>query len=184
MTIIIIAIAIVIAGWLIANAINPQNTALNVQNKNDNKIQTNARKELDKLLYQLSLKHYTDAQILNDPTANQLLKLEFHNYPRDKSADDFLFSQITIRSQKRSASYFINNKDLLRQFIALIDAGYDDEKIAKELSKDLKQLDTDVPSHMPGHLKDEYQDFDITRMRVDPHMQTAIKMYRNKLNNK
>jgi len=82
--------------------------------------------------------------------------------------------------QKRTASYFIHNDVLLKRLSELFSTDYDDDKIAKELCRleDLKELDEAIPAHMPGHLEDEYKGFDITRMKVDPHLKAAIERFR------
>jgi hypothetical protein len=176
---IFIAIAIIIAGWLIANAINPPRplSENELQDKNAEKIRNNARQEANKLIYQLALKQYTDEQIIADPSVKELIKLEYFNYPLGEGMKiDDLLTQMTINLQKRSASYFMTNKVLLKRLSDLFSKDYDDAKIAKEFCRleGLKQKDENYASHMPGYHEDEYHAHDITRMKVDPHLKAAI----------
>lgn len=170
MSYLIIAVAIIIAGWLIANSINPP-TQESIQAKNDEKTRSNARKELNKLIYELSLKHFSDTKIADDPTAYQLLKLEFHNYP-NRAPEDLLYSSATIRSQRRSASYFMTNTALLKRLKELFATNYDDAKIASEFCR-LEGQQYNIEPH--DRLYDVYNGEDITHIKVDPHLIAAIK---------
>ena len=169
-----IVVAIVLAGWLIANAIvktSPSGVAV-AQSKNDEKIRNNAREKLDKLIYQLTLKHYTCEQIVEDPTARQLLELEYYNY-----LETWLYSPMTINTQRKSAMYIVHNEELLDRLRELFLKGHDDRKIAEEFCRLENQRE---PDSISGHekLQDIYHSHDIAKLKTDPYLKFALQRKR------
>jgi len=169
MTWVIIAIAIIIAGWLIARAINSQKPQ-----SIDAKIRENANHELSKLIYQFALQKKTDAQIVADPTIQELIKLTFKGMDIGDLTLDDLVTQMTVSNHKRSGSYFLTNKILAKRMKSLLSKGYDDKKIAAEFCR-LEGLQVQDPNL--SYLQDDYRAHDITRMKVDPNFMVIINTF-------
>jgi hypothetical protein len=166
---ILIALAIIVAGWFIVNAINSQEpTSI------DAKIRTNANHELSKLIYQFALQKKTDAQIVADPTIQELIKLTFKGMDIGDLTMNDLVTQSTVSIHKKSGSYFLTNKLLAKRMKSLLSKGYDDKKIASEFCR-LEGLQVQDPSL--SYLQDDYRAHDITRMKVDPNFMVIINTF-------
>ena len=166
MTWVIIALAIIIAGWLIARALSPaQPTDVNAD------VRMNENTELSKLIYKFALEKKTDTQIIADPTVSELVRLKFKGMDLQGLTIADLVTPMTISGHKKSLSYFMTNKTLAKRLKNLFAKGYDDKKIASELCR-LEGLQVQNPEL--SYLHDDYHSFDITRMRVDSNFMFMI----------